>query len=240
MEKRFLILLILLVVFSCESLPTNYSSSSSGETYPVPDKLCALTFDDGPDNVKTPRVISKLTNHGVVATFFVIGQLVNSGTSNLLRQMVSLGYEIGNHSWDWSSLDSATAEIISNKISNTTAAIQQFAGVTPKFFRPPNLATSTLMYDVIDMPFIGGITANDWDSSTTAQQRASNIIRNVRDGVIILLHDVQPDPHPTPEALDIIIPELKKRGYEFVTLSELFERKGVDPNVEYKIWTKVP
>ncbi|MEJ5284887.1 MAG: hypothetical protein WHS77_07525 [Brevinematales bacterium] len=92
------------------------------------------------------------------------------------------------------------------------------------------------------MPFVSGIVGYDWAgvSDRTASKIAQNVISQMQDGVIILLHDVQPLPHPTPEALDIIIPELKRRGYEFVTLSKLFERKGVNPNVEYKMWTKVP
>ncbi|MDA3900345.1 MAG: hypothetical protein PF637_07480 [Spirochaetes bacterium] len=84
------------------------------------------------------------------------------------------------------------------------------------------------MYNIIDLPFASGILANDW-TNNDEYERAKAIIDNVKDGVIILLHDVQPKPHPTPEALDYIIPNLKLMGYEFVTLSELFERKNVDP-----------
>jgi peptidoglycan/xylan/chitin deacetylase (PgdA/CDA1 family) len=62
----------------------------------------------------------------------------------------------------------------------------------------------------------------------------------MRDGAIVLLHDVQPYPHPTPEALDILIPELLAQGYELVTLSELFARKGVTPDPREEImWTYV-
>jgi len=86
------------------------------------------------------------------------------------------------------------------------------------------------LFQAVDLTFVGGLTANDWIQSTTAEQRAAAILNGVRDGTIILLHDVQPEPHPTPEALDIIIPALKNQGYEFVTLSELFRLKGVPLN----------
>jgi peptidoglycan/xylan/chitin deacetylase (PgdA/CDA1 family) len=95
------------------------------------------------------------------------------------------------------------------------------------------------MFEAIDLPFAEGVLGYDWISSTTAQERADSVLKYMRDGAIILLHDVQPDPHPTPEALDILIPALKDSGYEFVTLSDLFSRKGVDPNVEYKMWKYV-
>jgi len=209
--------------------------------YPKPDKLCALTFDDGPDVKKTSLVLDKLEAHGVVASFFVIGQLVNDSTKPVLERIVKMGCEIHNHSWAWDSMDSMTENEIKISIKKTNDAVKKYAGVTPKFFRPPNLATSGVMYDVIDLPFAGGVVGMDWAGcNTTAKDRAENVLRNMRDGAIILLHDVQPDPHPTPEALDILIPELKKRGYEFVTLSELFKRKGINPGPdEYKTWEYV-
>ncbi|MFW6363618.1 MAG: polysaccharide deacetylase family protein [Spirochaeta sp.] len=207
----------------------------------APDKLVALTFDDGPDNVRTRRVMEKLQAYEVPATFFVVGQRVNESTRPILQEMVRLGYELGNHSWDYSSLDSRSAEEIEVFITRTTAAIETYAGMTPAFFRPPNLAVGSVMYETIEYPFAGGVPGYDWAGmNTSAQQRAENVLNNVRDGSIILLHDVQPDPHPTPEALDIIIPELLSQGYEFVTLSELFARKGVDPSSRPTgMWTHV-
>ncbi|MBN2440718.1 MAG: polysaccharide deacetylase family protein [Spirochaetales bacterium] len=201
-------------------------------------KLCALTFDDGPDVKKSNLILDKLEKYGVVATFFVVGQRINAGTQSVLQREVALGCEIGNHSWSYSSMDKMTEDQIKESVSKTTAAIEEYAGVTPAFFRPPNLAVSTTMYDAIDMPFAQGVLGMDWDGcGTSAEDRANNVLKGMRDGAIILLHDVQPDPHPTPDALDILIPELKKQGYQFVTLSELFKLKGValDPDAN-KMW----
>jgi peptidoglycan/xylan/chitin deacetylase (PgdA/CDA1 family) len=204
-------------------------------------KLCALTFDDGPDVKKTPLILDKLEAHGVVASFFVIGQLVNDSTGSVLQRAVTMGCEINNHSWGWQSMNTMTEEEIKESVNTTTAAIEKYAGTTPKFFRPPNLAVSNTMYDAIDYPFAGGVLGYDWAAqNTSAEERAQKVLNGIRDGAIILLHDVQPDPHPTPEALDILIPELKKQGYEFVTLSELFTRKGITPSPdERKIWVYV-
>ncbi|HEY9062608.1 MAG TPA: glycosyl hydrolase family 8, partial [Pseudobacteroides sp.] len=224
------------------STPTSTPTSVPSPTVNPNAKLIALTFDDGPDNTKTARVLDKLDKYKVPATFMMIGQNISSGTSAIIKRVVNSGHEIGNHSWDYSSMNSMSSTQIKDYISRTSAAIQQYAGVTPKFFRAPNLAYSQTMYDAIDLTFVQGVTCNDWSQSSTAQQRANDIIKGARDGMIALMHDNQPDPHPTPEALDIIIPTLQSQGYEFVTLSELFKRKGVTvPNPsDNKAYSYVP
>lgn len=191
-------------------------------------KLTALTFDDGPDVTLTALVLDKLDKFKVPATFMVVGQRINDSTSDIIKRMADSGHEFGNHSWNYESMADMSAEEVRELIGKTTAAIEKYSGQTPKFFRAPNLAYSQVIYDTVDMIFANGITADDWIQTTTAQQRADAIIRQVKDGAIILLHDVQPLPHPTPEALDIIIPTLLDQGYEFVTLSDLFIKKGVD------------
>jgi len=191
-------------------------------------KLIALTFDDGPDVKLTALVLNKLDKYKVPATFMVVGQNIDDSTSNVIKRIVDSGHELGNHSWSYASMDNMSEEEIKESISKTNDAIKKYSGTTPKFFRVPNLAYSQVLNNSVDLIFAGGITADDWVQTTTAQQRADAIIKQAKDGAIILLHDVQPLPHPTPEALDIIIPTLQEEGYEFVTLSQLFIRKGVD------------
>lgn len=204
-------------------------------------KLIALTFDDGPDAEKTPRVLERLEKYKVKATFMMIGQLVNSNTAPVIKRIQKDKCEIGNHSWAWESLDQKPVEEIKKSINDTSAAIKKYAKTTPRFFRPPNLATSDTLLETVDMPCVCGVIAYDWDGcGTDAQKRADNVINGVTDGSIILMHDVQPDPHPTPEALDILIPALLNQGYEFVTLSEMFKRKGVSlESAKGKMWTVV-
>jgi peptidoglycan/xylan/chitin deacetylase (PgdA/CDA1 family) len=97
------------------------------------------------------------------------------------------------------------------------------------------------LYSNVDLTFIQGVVCNDWDQSTSAQTRANYAIQGAKDGAIILLHDNQPTPHPTAEALDIIIPTLQQQGYQFVTLSELFKAKGVDLSTTGdKVYSSVP
>ncbi|MDP4179440.1 MAG: polysaccharide deacetylase family protein [Bacillota bacterium] len=190
-------------------------------------KLVALTFDDGPDATLTPLVLDKLDKYKVPATFMMVGQRVNDSTSTVIKRIVDSGDEIGNHSWSYSSMDTMDTATIQKSINDTNAAIYKYSGTTPKFFRAPNLAYSSTLYSAVNLTFVQGVLAFDWDQTTSAQTRANYIINGAKDGAIFLMHDVQPLPHPTPEALDIIIPELQKQGYEFVTLSELFKRKGI-------------
>jgi peptidoglycan/xylan/chitin deacetylase (PgdA/CDA1 family) len=247
MRKPFIIFWVFIVLLiSCGSETTGPEEPDitphDTTHYPAPDKLCALTFDDGPDTNLTTQVLDKLEYYNIVATFFVIGQKINSTTKPVLEREVSLGCEIGNHSWGYESMTSMDSAQIAVSVGNTTDAIEDNAGVSPHFFRPPNLALNSTMYRAIDLPFAGGgVVGYDWQGggADTPEEVAHNVIRDILDGAIILLHDHQPLPHPTPEALDSIIPTLRNMGYEFVTLSDLFVRKGVDPNVENKIWTFV-
>ncbi len=218
-----------------------------GEQFPTPDKLVALTFDDGPAVGQSEDVLDKLESHQVPASLFLIGQLIGEGTQAVLQRAASLGCEFENHSFGFASLTGMTPEQVTTSVADTTAAIEQFTDDSPVFFRPPNLAIDDNMYQTIDMPFAGGIVAGDFPAefggNPTVEAVANAVLSRVQDGSIILMHDVQPslDPHPTPEALDTIIPELKRRGYEIVTLRTLFERRGIDPNgMQDTIWDAVP
>jgi peptidoglycan/xylan/chitin deacetylase (PgdA/CDA1 family) len=238
MKKLCLPLILSLVsIASCIVNPAVNVSDKA----PTGKKLCALTFDDGPDAVMTPRVLDRLEKHGVVATFFVIGQLINESTRPVMERAMRLGCEYGNHSWAWDALDTATEEEILESVGSTSKAIGEVTGSPPGFFRPPNLAVSNTMYATINLTFASGVLGYDWEGcNTTAEERAKNVLKGIKDGAIILLHDVQPPPHPTAEALDILIPELKKRGYTFVTLSDLFALKKVKPRAfQKKMWVYV-
>lgn len=225
------------------------SMSAAGSTMAATgaDKLVALTFDDGPNTALTAAVLDKLESHQVPASFFLIGQNINAGTQAVLQRAADLGCDFENHSNGFSSLTDLSREDIETSIEATTAAIEEFTNTTPVFFRPPNLAIDTQMYNVIDMPFAGGIVGGDFPAEfggdPTVQAVSDKVLNDIQDGAIVLLHDVQPglDPQPTPDALDIIIPALQTLGYRFVTLRQLFELREVDPNSQQdQIWNSVP
>lgn len=230
--KILIILTALAMILSC-SKTGMLSSGENTHMYPVPDKLCALTFDDGPsaDPELTPLVLDKLESYGVTATFFLVGENISKETGDIIDRMVKTGHEVGNHSWSYADMAGLSAAEVKKSVSDTTRVIKKYTGVTPVFFRPPNLSVSSTMFDNINLPFAGGVVAGDWPGGggDSVENIMIKLKEGIKDGVIILLHDVQPKPHPTPEALDTLIPHLKKEGYEFVTLSELFNRKGIAP-----------
>ena len=220
----FTILVTMVVFMSCTTTGKDQGASDSNA------KLVALTFDDGPNEEMTALVLDKLEKYDVVASFFVIGQLINESTQPTLERMVSMGCEINNHSWGWGSMNEMTPEEIRESIDMTSAAIKKYSGQEPKFFRPPNLASSDVLHETVGLPFTSGVLGMDWAGcGTEAEDRAQNVLDGVRDGAIVLLHDVQPYPHPTPEALDILIPELKKQGYEFCNRQRAFPAQRVTP-----------
>ena len=195
-------------------------------------KLIALTFDDGPNLTTTNSVIDKLEKYSIVGSFFVIGNNItgneSEGTARVMKRAHDMGCEINSHSQTHSDMTKLTEDEITAEIEFTSQKIEEITGEAPKFFRPPYIAVNQTMFDTIDMPFIAGVGAEDWLDSVTADMRAQKILDQARDGGIILLHDAQGNTM-TVEALDTIIPTLLDEGYTFVTVSELFAAKEVEP-----------
>lgn len=194
----------------------------------------ALTFDDGPNITTTVEVLEKLKKYGEVATFFLVGDHITGETEGVVRAAYSMGCELAHHSKTHGVMSEMTRDEILREMEYTTRRIKEVIGVNPKFFRPPYIAFNDLMYEVIDLPFICGVGAEDWEPSVSSKERAHRILEQACDGGIILLHDMEGNVQ-TVEALDIIIPELRKRGYQLVTVSQLFEIKQVVPDKTNKI-----
>lgn len=191
-------------------------------------KVIALTFDDGPNTTTTNEVLDVLEKYGIKASFFLIGNNIDSESAKSVKRAYDMGCEIGNHSKTHSYMDKMSVDEIVAEVEETNERIADIIGEEPKFFRPPYISFNKDMVDNIDMPFIAGYGANDWVDEYTAEHRAELVIRQARDGGIILLHDAKGNSQ-TVQALDIIIPELQSQGYEFVTISEVFARKGIAP-----------
>lgn len=190
------------------------------------EKLAALTFDDGPSAGTTMEVLSVLEEFHEVGTFFLIGQNINEQTEKSVKRALELGCEIENHSWSHSVMPELSAEQMREEVLRTTREIMRLTGREPIFFRPPYIAVSDEMYRQIPLTFIAGVGCEDWNDSVSANERADRIRENVRDGAVILLHDMEGN-HQTVEALRLIIPRLRKMGYRFVTMEQLFREKGV-------------
>lgn len=204
-----------------------------------PEKLIALSFDDGPNLVTTPKVLDVLEENGIVASFFLIGNNINDESSAMMKRAQELGCDLENHSLTHSQMSFMTEEQIKEEIAATSALIRKYAGTEPEFFRPPYINHNDLMHQAIDLTFICGQGCNDWEADVTAEFRAKSVIEHAEDGQIVLLHDFEGNDN-TVEALKTIIPELKAQGFKFVTVPELFKAKGITPEPNNgKIYTNV-
>ena len=188
----------------------------------------ALTFDDGPNTVITPQVLDLLEAYGAVASFFLIAQNITPASAEVVRRAKAMGCDIENHSLTHGFMNRMTPEQIRSEVKACTDQITEITGQAPKFFRPPFIAVSREMYDNIDLTFICGAGCEDWVPDVSAQERARRVLANAEDGQIVLLHDMQQNQN-TVDALKTILPELKRRGFRFVTVSRLFREKNVIP-----------
>lgn len=193
---------------------------------PKYDKIIALSFDDGPSNV-TADILDILKKEKVKATFFVVGSWGEENAQDMVRAFRE-GHAIENHSWDHPYMAGMTAEQMTDEIERNADWIESFIGQRPEFFRPPYINVSPLLHETIGLTFINGINCEDWEPSVDAATRTQRILDQAKDGDVILMHDMA-DNVQTVEAVRTLIPALKERGFELVTVPELFERKGVTP-----------
>lgn len=187
----------------------------------------AITFDDGPNATTTMEILDVLEKYQVRASFFLIGTNINDESAKSVKRAYDLGCDIENHSKTHSYMDKMTADEIKDEVAYVNDKVKEITGTTPKFFRPPYIAVNNTMYDNIDMAFISGYGCNDWEDRVTAEYRAKYLEKKAADGVIFLLHDAEGN-SKTVEALDKAIPILLEKGFQFATISELFELKGVE------------
>ncbi len=201
-----------------------YSESVKSSRIDPTKKMIALTYDDGPSSTYTNRILDVLEKYDSKATFFVIGSRVDR-YHDALERAHKMGCEIGNHTYNHINLPSYSDSSILDEVNRTNAVIKKYTGVTPKIIRAPGGATSSRVLSTVNMPFIyWSIDTRDWEHRN-ASRTVSIIKSNVRDGSIILMHDIY---SPTASASESVIPWLINQGYQLVTLSELMEYRGID------------
>ena len=198
--------------------------------------MVALTFDDGPNPRKTAPLLDLLEQYHIKATFYVLGTSLTEETSPLLQRMVDQGCEIGIHGLTHGKIDHLIPTSLTKKLLDMSAMISERieGGYTPRTMRPPGGHLSQTVKNVTRELGISivlwSVDTEDWRNGQDAVLR---ILRNkTRDGSIILCHDKG---GRTQQALEIFIPELLAKGYEFVTVSELLSRHGTpaEPGTVY-------
>lgn len=195
---------------------------SKKESKADPDKpAIALTFDDGP-GPRTMELLDTLEQYGAHATFFMLGQKVGS-YQDAVKKMEEIGCELGNHSYDHADLSKASASKIQSEIGDTNSKIKDITGSGATVMRPPYGAISKTLRSNVGMPMIlWNIDTLDWKTRNT-QSTIDTVMSNVKDGDIILMHDIHTE---TIDAAIALIPKLQEKGYQLVTVSELAALKG--------------
>lgn len=182
-----------------------------------PDKpMVALTFDDGP-NKYTDLLLDALLEYKASATFFVLGNRVDRFPKTLQR-MVLEGNEIGNHTMDHKQLTKLTEAEIIREVEDTQEAIESIVHLKPKLVRPPYGERNNMVRNIIDYDLIlWDLDTRDW-ASKDPEKIIEITLNNVRDGDIILMHDIY---STSVQAAIELIPLLQEKGYQLVTVSEL-------------------
>jgi peptidoglycan-N-acetylglucosamine deacetylase len=208
-----------------------------GETFtglPRTSRQIALTYDDGPNDPHTLRLLDVLAKQNVRATFFLIGQYVKE-RPEIAREIVQAGHIVGNHTYTHPLLVFKSEDEIRKELSQCRSALQDAVRDPSNLFRPPfggrRPAVLRVARELGLEPIMWNVTGYDWNAPPAAviEQR---VARRIRGGNVILLHDgghkqMGADRSQTTIATDHLLARYKIEGYEFVTIPQMMEKLGV-------------
>lgn len=188
-----------------------------------PDKpMIALTFDDGPGKY-TDRLLETLENNHAKASFFMVGQNVGRYPQTI-QKMKGLGCDIGNHTMNHRNLVKLSVEDILMQIESTNDALKKIINEGSTLVRPPYGSEDAKVRENVKYPLVmWSVDTNDWQTED-ASALVDYILNNVKDGDIVLMHDIY---ESSVEAAVTVIPRLIEEGYQLVTISELAEARGI-------------
>lgn len=187
-----------------------------------------LTFDDGVDSKYTKEVLRVLKENNVPATFFVVAAFAEKHPE-LVESIKADGHIIGLHSLSHKNEILQTPWDIKKDFSKSMDILKEL-GITPKFFRPPwghfSLSGIKEFKKLNLTPVLWNVIVGDWKANITSKEIANRLLEKTEMGDIICLHDGRGKneaPKRTVEALEIVIPIWKSRGFTFGTVEELYE-----------------
>lgn len=213
--KRILSSILVFVLIL--SLPLCLAPQTNAAT-----KLVAITFDDGPSGY-TSGLLDGLKSRGAKATFFLVGNRIGS-YPELMRRMVSEGHQIANHTTTHPELSRLSAASIRSELGTCESKLKTYGGNQTYCLRPPYGSYNATVRQECNAPIIlWSVDTLDW-KSRNADSVYSKIINNTTDGSIVLLHDLYPT---SVQGALRAIDTLKGQGYKFVTVNELFRRRGI-------------
>jgi peptidoglycan/xylan/chitin deacetylase (PgdA/CDA1 family) len=191
-------------------------------------KQLALTYDDGPNEPHTLRLLDVLARHHVQATFFLIGRYVQQ-RPDIVRALVNAGHVVGNHTFTHPYLTFKSTAEVRKELTDCHAAIQDAIGNHSSLFRPPfggrRPAVLRIVHELGLEPVMWNVTSHDWNAPPAAviERKCGS---QVRGGDVILLHDgghrqMGADRSQTVLATDHMISRFKSEGYKFVTIKQM-------------------
>jgi peptidoglycan-N-acetylglucosamine deacetylase len=182
----------------------------------------ALTFDDGPGPY-TPGVLNVLEREHVPATFFVIGEELRYFSASTVREIHD-GFVIGDHTETHPMMAQLSKHDQHEELFEQAARIELLGGRRPRLFRPPYGSFDTTTFDLLHqmrmLMVLWSVDTDDYERPGVAAI-VHNALEGAKPGAIILMHDAGGDRSETIEALPTIIHELRKRGFELVTVPQL-------------------
>lgn len=194
---------------------SNSDTSKENDTS-TPQKAIALTFDDGPGSF-TNRLLDCLEQNNAKATFFMVGTEIASFPDEVKR-MKELGCELGNHTYDHTELTTLSVDQISSEIARVDEQLVNLTGQRASVVRPPYGSVNDTVKSVIGTPMIlWSIDTLDW-KTLDVESTVEEVMNNVKDGSVILMHDIY---STSVDAAEILIPQLIEDGYQLVTIHEL-------------------
>ena len=188
----------------------------------------ALTFDDGPNDPWTLRLLEVLERRSTKATFFMLGKFV-AQKPEIARAVVAAGHELGIHTWDHPNLIFASSSKVQSQIGRTQSIIFDTTGYRCSLIRPPfgarRPATLRATRQLGLTPVMWNVTCYDW-KPTTPQRILTHVDRQMRGGDVILLHDgghteMGADRSHSVAATELILRKYKNEGYFFATVSQI-------------------
>lgn len=195
-------------------------------------KYVALTYDDGPSVISTLKLLDLLEKYEAQATFFVTG---TNATNNkeLVKEIVQRGNEIGNHTLDHIWLTKADEKEMKRQIYGNENLLKFLTGQEGiMLLRPPYGDINEEILKHIQLPFImWSVDSRDWEVQDVIKIQ-TNVMRNVTDGDIIIMHDGY---ETTIDATEKVLMDLQKQGFEIVTVSELFAIKNKEIPIHEKV-----
>ena len=202
---------------------TNYYTIFKGAIDPTKPML-ALTFDDGPYDLTTERILNTLTQYNSKATFFVLGTRVDY-YPDTIRKIVAQGSQIGNHTKNHLNLVQQPISTVEYEINYVKTRVKEVAAYDVTVLRPPYGNRNDTVRSIANCPLIlWCVDTEDW-KSRNAQSVYNEILKYAFDGSIILMHDIYDS---TASAVAMAVPELIRRGFQLVTIDELYYYKGKD------------